>query len=217
MFDLDTARAHVGLAVTDKSKDLLLTMGMNAALAIAENYCDRYFIWKKDTATFINPPGPRLQLKRYPITYVQYVGGMDGSTDSQIDQSAYDIHHIHGYLSFGHHSHYHNYHHTLFPWYHGRDIKVIFEGGYKLDELPADLELALWGIFSAIWASLNTNLATTSQGIPGPITSISVPDVGTVSFGQNGVTAASVVSGPAGFGQYGPYFHLLDSYRDLSC
>jgi hypothetical protein len=31
------------------------------------------------------------------------------------------------------------------------------------------------------------------------------------------VTAASIVSGPAGFGQYGPYFHLLDTYRDLPC
>ncbi len=215
MFDLDTGRAKVGLAVTDNTQDLLITMGMNAALAIAENYCDRYFLWKKDTVTFISPPGPRLQLKRYPITYVEYVGGLDGSTDSAISSDAYRTHHIHGYLTFGHHHHYS--HPTLFPWHYGRDIKVKWEGGYKLDELPADLEIALWGIFTVVWQTLNPNASSGTVVSPGAISSISIPDVGTVSFAQGGNGASATVSGSAAFSQYGPFFHLLDGYRDLPC
>jgi len=216
MFDLDTGRVKVGLAVTDKTQDLLITMGMNAALAIAENYCDRYFLYKKDVATFLSPPGPRLQLKRYPIINVEYVGGLDGSTDNQIDSNAYRVHHIHGYLTFGQHYHHHN-HPTLFPWHFGRDIKVKFDGGYKLDELPADLEIALWGIFSVVWKSLDPNASAANMASPGAISSISIPDVGTVSFGQGGASASASVAGSAAFSQYGPFFHLLDGYRDLSC
>ncbi len=216
MFDLDTGRTRIKLAPTDSTKDLLITMGMNAALAIAENYCDRYFIWKKDSSTFINPTGPRLQLKRYPITYVEYVGGLDGSTDSAISSDAYRVHHIHGYLTFGHHHRHHN-HPTLFPYHFGRDFLVKFEGGYKLDELPADLELALWGIFDVVYAALDPNNAGSSASGLGNIASINIPDVGTVSFQAGGTAATAKVAGSAAFSQYGPFFHLLDTYRDLSC
>lgn len=215
-FNLETARIKIGLTAVDTSKDLLLTMGLNAALAIAENYCDRYFIWKRDVARFLSPPGPRLQLKRYPITYVQSVGE---AGEAPYDSSSYKVHHIHGYITRAHH--HHNYtHRSDYHWYHGREIEVVFEGGYKIDDLPADLELALWGIFDVVWLSLTSTSTGAVGTLPtGAIASINIPDVGSVSFTQNSAVASANVhlAGNALFGQYGPFFHLLDSYRDEPC
>ena len=219
MFGVTEAKARVNIGALDTSKDTLLKAGLNAALAIAENYCDRFFVWKSEKVEFIEPRGPRLQLKRYPITRVVSVGEQ-GDPNPTFDESMWKVHNIYGYLTRGHGRY--NYTHTSdYQWHNWRVLEVQYEGGYKLDDLPADLELALWGIFDVIWNALNGSNGGGAVGnLPaGAIASVNIPDVGSVSFTQNSAVAAANVhlAGNPLFGQYGPYFHLLDTYRDEPC
>jgi hypothetical protein len=102
------------------------------------------------------------------------------------------------------------------------DLYVKYSGGYVV--FPADLELALWGIFDATFASIDK--AMSGEGITGgsgtgygDISSINIPDVGTVSFAStaSSTTTSAVAAQNALWGRFGPFFMLLDSYKDHSC
>ena len=196
-FDLAAAKARLG--ITDALKDTLIQIALDASLAVAESYCDRKFIWAKESAAFYDVYARRLQVKRYPITSVLHVKSTNG-TDYASDR--YRIHKQHGYLLFNH-------------YMLEREADVEYEGGYKV--LPPDLLIALWGIFDVVWPSINGGTGAVSTVAPGTISSISIPDVGTVSFAAGGQAAAAKLTGSASFSQYGAYFHLLDAYRDISC
>jgi hypothetical protein len=54
----------------------------------------------------------------------------------------------------------------------------------------------------------------------GAISSINIPDVGTVSFNTDAASSTmtnAVAAKTASWGQYGPFFLLLDIYKDHSC
>jgi hypothetical protein len=203
-FDLKSARVRVGLKADDTSKDPQLISAINAALAVAENYCDRLFVWVDgEVARYYYQASKRYSLKRYPIEEVTEIEDSDGQFPD------YRVHHLLGRVE-------------LKNFNYADEIKITYTAGYRV--FPADLELALWGIFDATFASIDK--AMSGEGISGgnaagygDISSINIPDVGTVSFAStaSSVTTSAVASKNALWGRFGPFFMLLDNYRDHSC
>ncbi len=197
-FDLPNAKARLNIASNDTTKDVQVMAAMNASVAIAEAYCDRKFSYKSETATFIHDRFKRIQLKRWPIISVSKIADANGSEIT----GNYHIHHDHGYLQ-------------LHGYSCSDEVKVTYEAGYKV--LPAEIEIALWSIFDTVYASLKGSGAGFA-GATGGISSINVPDVGSISFSQSGGGISGAKSGNALLGTpYGPYLLLLDAYKDLSC
>lgn len=201
-FDLTSARVRVGLSPDDTSKDPQLIGGINASLAIAENYCDRYFVWmENEVARFYYQASKRYTLQRYPIEQVVQVIDSDGNFPE------YRTHHLLGRIE-------------LKNYNYAQELQITYTAGYRV--FPADLELALWGIFDATYASIDKAMSGTGGASApavntGSISSINIPDVGTVSFNNTGTTTSASAALTAAWGQYGPYFHLLNSYKDHSC
>jgi len=199
-FDIESARVRVGLDASDTSKDAQLVGAMNASLAIAENYCDRKFMFKAaERAKFYYQVSKRYTLKRYPIEAVLKVQDSDGNFPE------YKIHHLLGRLE-------------LKNYNRAEELEVDYAAGYKI--LPADIELALWGIFDATYKAIDNpgaSSGSSSSLSSGAISSINIPDVGTVSFNTSGSATTATAARTAAWGQYGSFFHLLDYYRDISC
>ena len=211
-FDLKSARVRVGLPADDSSKDPQIKGALNAALAIAENYCDRYFVWvENETARFYYEASKRYSLKRYPIEVVSEVVDSDGNFPE------YRVHHLMGRLE-------------LKNYNYAQELAITYTAGYRV--FPADLELALWGIFDATYASIDK--AASGEGITsgnaagyGDISSISIPDVGTVSFAStaSSTTTSAVAAQNALWGRFGPcrglpcldVWDLSHSVRRSSC
>lgn len=202
-FNLESARVRVGLESTDTSKDPQLIGSLNSALAIAENYTDRKFIYKRETARFYYDSSNRYTLKRYPINEVYAI------TDSDGNFPEYKVHKLFGRIE-------------LERYNPSDELIVDYAGGYAV--LPADLELALWGIFDSTFTTIDK--AMSGDGITdgagtgyGDIQSINIPDVGTVSFAStsSSTTTSAVAAHNALWGRMGPFFMLLDSYKDHSC
>ena len=193
----DLASANVRLGIT--GKDALVISALNAALAIAENYCDRRFLYKRDTVAFYDAHSRKLSLDRYPLVSINAISSKGSS--SQISASTYHVHNWSGMLLF-----------------HGApffdELDIDYNGGYQT--LPADLELALWMIFDAVWPSFNSTAGATTVG-GGTINSITVPDVGTIRFdngssggGANGASGAvGLISANA--------INILQPYRREAC
>ena len=175
MFDLDTAKARLGIAVVDTTKDTLLSGAISAALSIAENYCDRMFDFATQTEVFNHHNGSSFSLRRYPLTAIAAVTTSGGSG------IAADMYHRNddaGLLIM---------HNQLWQ---SDVVTVQYTGGYT--NLPDDLLLALWRIFDAIWADMpgggaGAGAAAGSQAI----NSITIPDVGTIRYESSGAAGSS--------------------------
>jgi hypothetical protein len=202
-FDIESARKRVGVPDGDTSKDAELVASLNAALAIAENYCDRKFLYREETARFYYDATRKYSLKRYPIDEVVEVIDSDGRF------SEYKVHKLVGHV-------------ILKRPNYAEEVIITYKAGYQI--LPADLELALWGIFDAAYASISRAMSGNGMGTGasnvGAISSINIPDVGTVSFNTDAASSTmtnAVAAKTASWGQYGPFFLLLDAYKDHSC
>lgn len=202
-FNLESARVRVGLESTDTSKDPQLIGSLNASLAIAENYTDRNFVYKRETGKFYYDSSNRYILKRYPINEVYSITDSDGAFPE------YRVHKLFGRIELKHYN-------------RSDELIVDYAGGYAV--FPADLELALWGIFDSTYTSIDK--AMSGVGINdgagsgyGDIQSINIPDVGTVSFAStaSSTTTSAVAAQNALWGRFGPFFMLLDAYKDHSC
>lgn len=191
-WDIATATARV----PGGSNAVLIQTAFDAALAVAERYCDRQFLYAAERATFTHPFTDGLQLSRYPIEQVVAITGGTGVTIKDYHaEKGTGLIVLDGVTS-------------------AHQVQVDYAGGYK--NLPADLELALWMVFDAIWAQVSNVGAAAAAGSSGAITSISVPDVGTIRF-DNG--SAPAVTGGAAMGGLIPGFaaSILDLYRLKSC
>jgi hypothetical protein len=202
-FDIESARKRVGVPDGDTSKDAELVASMNAALAIAENYCDRKFLYKEETANFYYDVTGKYSLKRYPIDEIIEIVDSDGNIPP------YKVHRQVGHI-------------ILKNYNFADELSITYKAGYY--PLPADLELALWGIFDAAYASISRAMSGNGMGTGasnvGAISSINIPDVGTVSFNTDAASSTmtnAVAAKTASWGQYGPFFLLLDAYKDHSC
>ncbi len=197
MFDLLTAHSRLGL--TDASKDYYVNLGIATALAIAERYCDRHFYQATETEKFYYVSGQALQISRYPLISVTSIKGSDGSS---VASSSYKVNMTTGQILFG-------------SWFASQEVDVTYTGGYTA--LPLDLELALWEVFDAVWAATPGAGAVVGGGAAtGGISSISVPDVGTVRWSTDNSSSSSSNDGLGGIIPAGSAA-ILNFYRLKSC
>lgn len=189
-WDITAGRVKVGLKPPDGSQDVEITAAMNAALAFAEHYCDRRFLFARETLTkYLNRDMEGVFVDRYPITRVH---GMSGNGLRSIGAAAkYATHNSAGVIYLKHHN-----------WAFGNDwandgtVTVDYEGGYKT--LPADLEYALWSIFGALWPTFDPSSVSTGGGVSvaiGAVKKRSIVGVGSVEYetGGGGTTSTGGV------------------------
>jgi hypothetical protein len=192
-YDIETARVRIGLEPTDISKDAELTAAMEASLGFAEKYCDRFFMFKEDTAEFIHFTDSDVQLHRYPVTSVTSIdsNGSPVVVDYHIEKNT-------GRLVFDSRI----CSHTLL---------VAYSGGYSV--LPSDLELALWRLFDSNWSVISATTSTAAVG-GGAIKAISSSGA-RVEFD----TSSGNSSGMGGSGGLSDPFtiSILDLYALKSC
>lgn len=196
-FLLADAKARLGILPADTTKDVVMQGLLGAALALAENWCDRKFMYAAETETLVHPGGLALSLLRYPIdtTTAPLVTGQSGTvTGWRTNAPA-------GLLEFD-------------GWAPSLAYTVTYSGGYKV--LPPDLELALWAIFDAVWGATPGagKVGTATAG--GVIKSISSPDIGSISFhspndssGSSGGVMGGLIPATA--------LGILDLYRREYC
>jgi hypothetical protein len=175
---------------------------LDAALAIAETYCDRFFMEADEVETIIPVNGNTLKVHRYPITSVASITEVHGTgtfSASHIDKKA-------GVVYMDSHG-----------WSH--EATITYKGGYAT--LPLDIELALFDIFMAVWnatpgAGAAVGGAVTVSGT-GAIRSISVPDSGTIQYFDPATTASSSGAVGAGASRFlgADAINLLAPYRRI--
>lgn len=154
---------RTGLTVTPEN-DILMSSLVDATLAVLENYLDRKLTYDVQTETFLYTHGCKFQVDRYPIEHVTHVSM----------NAKHEVHHLTG---------------TVIFWHDvvGTNLSVTYSGGYRV--LPADLELAYWLTFDNLYSQASGGTSGAGSGFGGgEVSSISVPDVGTVRFSTSSVT-----------------------------
>ena len=162
-------------------------------------------MYKRDTAAVYDSQTRKLLLDRYPVVSVNSITPK-GSGSALLDSSSYHIHDWAGMVIF-----------LGTPFFDELDID--YTGGYQT--LPADLELALWIIFDAMWPLYSANSGggggAGAGGVPGAISSISVPDVGTLRF-DTGSSGSGTGGGAGAVGLIASSaINLLEPYRRIAC
>ena len=128
MFDLSTAKTR--LNITGTTQDTALQVALDTALALAETYCDRYFMYQaNEIEKFVHAHSNTLSLKRYPIEMIN-----SGAGEHHYGQDS-GVVYLHD-NSFQH------------------ETTVDYNGGYKT--LPLDLEFAFWMIFDNLWPTISS-------------------------------------------------------------
>ena len=186
----DLATAKVRLKIADATQDAALQGMLNAALSLAERYCNRGFAYKAERVTFYDGHYASLPMPRFPIEQVIKISNSVGQ---------YHVHSQTGLISL-HRPHFLD------------KIEVDYAGGYKV--LPADLELALWEIFDNLW-SRHTASATSGAAVTGggAVKSIS-SDGARIEFDVSG-GAAVATPNALNYDSGMPYSaqSILDLYR----
>ena len=173
-YDLASAKDRLGIPQEDTSQDDAITIAMNGALAICEQFCMRNFFYAGDKAVWYYATQSRFHVDRYPIDEIVTITDPNGNpTDYKLNKQG-------GWLDF------------QGPRYF-EELTVEYRGGFLNADLPADLELALWSTFDNTWAVQSGEGLTGSSG---EVQSITVPDVGTVRF--SGATTSGTAFAPYG-------------------
>ncbi len=173
MITPEKLRERAGLAAIDASKDVELNAAFATALAIAENYCNRKFMFSADSETFTRDRGIRLQLHRIPVTtYTEPAG-------SEI---------LYLVKKSG----------VVLILAAGETVTIDYEGGYTEATIPADLELALLLMFDNAYASLKPAAAGGGTVGAGGIESVTLKDVGTVCFATGSSGSSANTAGVSG-------------------
>ena len=185
-FDLATARIRTG--TTTAPTDAELQSILDTALKLAERYCSRFFKNGTYVEEFRDRASRTLQLHAFPEITSIVIEDYNGKA-LDISQIGLDTETgiVYGGFLAG-----------------ARALEVTYQGGYVT--LPLDLELALWGIFDNIYATMT---ATTVTAAAGGVSSITLADVGTVKYSTAGAS-----SGNGGYG-FIPLTSetILDLYR----
>ena len=160
-FDLETAKNR--LNITDASKDDEIQLALDTALSVAENYCDRKFMFEASVVEdFIFKTNESFAVERYPI---DKINSSENESGQAVTDNFYQIDADAGLIKFS-------------KGYPNQSFKVNYDGGYK--KLPLDIELALWSIFDKIWAM--TQSSTGGGVVVGGIESVAITGVGSVKY-----------------------------------
>ena len=160
-FDLETAKNR--LNITDASKDDEIQLALDTALSVAENYCDRKFMFETNVVEdFIFKTNESFAVERYPI---DKINSSENESGQAVTDNFYEIDADAGLIKFS-------------KGYPNQSFRVDYDGGYK--KLPLDIELALWSIFDKIWAM--TQSSTGGGVVVGGIESVAITGVGSVKY-----------------------------------
>lgn len=169
-WDLVTAKAKIGLSPTDTTQDFLLQTSLDTALALAEKYCDRFFLQATESVKFYHTHYDKFQLRRYPIQVVNKVS----------EAGDFKVHGTVGWLEFDR------------PVI-AEELQIDYVGGYAV--LPNDLELALWGIFDNVYANFTASGGAT---VSGSIKKLAITGVGSVDYDTSSGTTVNLTGGFGG-------------------
>lgn len=192
MFDIVTAKAR--LNITDATQDVAVQAMLDAALSLAERYCNRSFLYKAERVRFYDSHFGSLPLPRYPIESVTKFTGAGNN---------YHVHKSTGTITL---------HRDASWWSSGHEVVVEYTGGYKV--LPPDLVLALWEIFDNLWGRHTASpTAAAAATTGGAIKSIS-SDGARVEFDVSGGAVAATPNA-LNYDSGMPYSaqSILDLYR----
>lgn len=160
-FDLETAKNR--LNITDASKDDEIQLALDTALSVAENYCDRKFMFEANVVEdFIFKTNESFAVERYPI---DKINSSENESGQAVTDNLYEIDADAGLVRFA-------------KGYPNQSFTVNYDGGYKT--IPLDLELSLWSIFDKIWAM--TQSSTGGGVVVGGIESVAITGVGSVKY-----------------------------------
>jgi hypothetical protein len=184
---IESLRSRAGLPQSDVSKDALINEAFSSAIGVLETYLNRILRFGNYTETFVHFAGKVAPLKAYPIDRVMVVICATGFEPSyHIDRVVGDLH--------------------MDTFVRAHELSVSYSGGYRA--FPSDLALAAIMTFDNVWAALNSSAGAVSGA--GEIKSISVPDVGTISYQSAGAASG----GKAGLGYIpGTVIDVLSKYR----
>jgi hypothetical protein len=160
-FDLETAKNR--LNITDASKDDEIQLALDTALSVAENYCDRKFMFESSVVEdFIFKTNESFAVERYPI---DKINSSENESGQAVTDNLYTVDQDAGLVRFA-------------KGYPNQSFTVNYDGGYKV--LPLDVELSLWSIFDKIWAM--TQSSTGGGVVVGGIESVAITGVGSVKY-----------------------------------
>jgi hypothetical protein len=223
-WDIDAARARIGLAEGDAAQDTSLEAAMDTALAVAESYCDRRFLLEDDTQEFSEPIPATLLVRRWPLAKLTSLMPLEPLPEPPPDPveipSTWRMDKKKGMVFIV----------GMPPWITpvgmappadfvwrsgtpGRlGFVLAYTGGY--DPLPADLEAALWMTFDALWGSTpGWGVPAGQQGSSGPVKSFSIDgtriDYDTQSAAGGGANSKAAARGILPATAIG----ILDFYR----
>jgi hypothetical protein len=181
-WDLQTARDWLELVdPTDTTYDTAIVAAQAIALGLAEDYCGRGLIEKQRTEYLSSSEAnSRFNLGTMPIKSIDSVKLSDGTeiTDFKVRRGV-------GMLILNQ------------PVMADEEIEVTYTAGPPV--LPAPVENALWGLFNIVFSQ-------DDDATDDDVTSINLPDVGTISY--NPQNRPAVMKATMGY-----YLALLDSYK----
>ena len=173
--------------------DATIQTALDVALQVAENYCDRKFKSATDSEFLATPQGRFINLKRFPITSVTSIKDNNGNT--YVENDDYVVDKQRGRIVFL------NYFNNV------KYLSVDYVGGYAT--LPTDLVEALFGVFSVFYTDMTTPVVVPITDLPAGVSSINIPDVGSVNFSTGADTPASAPAAVMGI-----YKTLFQPYRN---
>lgn len=185
--DLATAYTRSGLDQTP-ANDALQTTALNVAIAVVENYLDRKFMYGSSAESFYYTHFRNYYLERYPIESISYVS----------PSGKFKIHHSLGKVEY--------------PNFVCKDeVRFEYTGGYRV--LPADLEEGIWRVFDDTLGGMGIGGGSASSS---DISSVTIPDVGTVRYDTSSSSAGG--DGATGNGAIDlTTAALIDSYKRIFC
>jgi hypothetical protein len=170
-FDLATAKQLIGLGALDTSKDLTITDLLATTQELVEAYLGRKFSGTHTEHFSTSNNFDRVYLKGYPVNTITSVKNMDGDDITYTARKSFGIIKLSQVQS------------------RDSEVEVVYSGGLVVD---APLLRVMWKLFLAFY---NADLSTTTGSLSG-VSSINIPDVGTITFGGNsGASARYAVLG----------------------
>lgn len=160
------AEGAARLGITDGSKDAEINSALSASLGIVEAFLDRKLVHGDETEYFYDVRGHTIQLRRYPVDYVISASKSYAELDKEKGLIHFD-----GIGS-------------------GHEIKVVYSGGFC--PIPAAILTGLWSVFDNVYQMVDGSAGGTVTA--GAISSLSIPDVGTIKYATGG--ASAVASNP---------------------
>lgn len=191
------------------AKTAAATLSLDAALALAESYLDRWLEYKADQVeTFGPPPQSRALLRRYPVEAISEVtypafGPWQGAT---VDATAYGADLKRGIVfvitwGFG-------------GWgWSGSVLQITYAGGFKNGAWPLDLLNVVLALAASLFPGVyETGTVPIPGGVSSEIKRITIPDAGAVEYQNQGGEGAG--ADVLGFGDIpASMIGVLDRYR----